>query len=214
MLQDLRRHLRFLLSFALGLAAGLAFYRLQAVDRLLIFSVLFCAAYLALTGLLMRGTGAEELRRQADRDDEGMVLIVPLAGGAVAISLAAILLTIRDPHAGIALRPVLALASVPLGWAMIHTVMAFHYASLWYARGPDGTEARGLGFPGLAHGGGDAGIWDFLYYSFTLGMAAQTADVTAQSTRMRRVTLFHSAFSFFYNTVLLALAVNAAVSLG
>ncbi|ABL71725.1 DUF1345 domain-containing protein [Paracoccus denitrificans] len=213
MLQDLRRHLRFLLSFALGLAAGLALYRMQLVDRLLIFSVLFCAGYLVLTGLLMRGISAQILRGQADRDDEGMILIVPLAVGAVAISLAAILLTIRDPHAGIALRPVLALASVPLGWVMIHTVMAFHYASLWYARGPDGTEARGLGFPGLADGE-DAGIWDFLYYSFTLGMAAQTADVTALTTRMRRVTLFHSAFAFFYNTVLLALAVNAAVSLG
>lgn len=213
MLQDLRRHLRFLLSFALGLAAGLALYRMQLVDRLLVFSVLFCTGYLLLTGLLMRGISAQDLRGQADRDDEGMILIVPLAVGAVAISLAAILLTIRDPHAGIALRPVLALASVPLGWAMIHTVMAFHYASLWYAPGPDGTEARGLGFPGLAPDA-DAGIWDFLYYSFTLGMAVQTADVTALSTRMRRVTLFHSAFSFFYNTVLLALAVNAAVSPG
>ena len=53
--------------------------------------------------------GLQDLRGQADRDDEGMILIVPLAVGAVAISLAAILLTIRDPHAGIALRPVLAL---------------------------------------------------------------------------------------------------------
>lgn len=79
--------------------------------------------------------------------------------------------------------------------------------------GPTGPRCGDWAFPALPMAG-DAGIWDFLYYSFTLGMAAQTADVTAQSTRMRRVALFHSAFSFFYNTVLLALAVNAAVSLG
>ncbi|SMG44145.1 DUF1345 domain-containing protein [Paracoccus sp. J56] len=210
MLQDLRRHRRFLFSFALGLAAGLGLYRLQIVDRLLIFSVLFCTTYLVLTGLLMRGIDARAMRHQADSDDEGMVLIVPLAIGTVAISLVAILMTIRAPHAGLALRPALALAWVPLGWLMVHTVMGFHYARLWYGRGPHGTEARDLGFPGLAPQG-DADIWDFLYYSFTLGMAAQTADVTALSTRMRRVTLFHSVFSFFYNTVLLALAVNAAV---
>ncbi|WP_323717330.1 DUF1345 domain-containing protein [Paracoccus aminovorans] len=140
-------------------------------------------------------------------------MIVPIAFGTVAISLLAILLTIRDPHSGFWLRPAFALVSVPLGWAMIHTVMAFHYASLWYARGPDGRERRALGFPGM-ESEDEAGIWDFIYYSFTIGMTAQTADVSALDTRMRRVTVLHSAFSFFYNTVLLALAVNAAISLG
>ncbi|MDT1061047.1 DUF1345 domain-containing protein [Paracoccus sp. CPCC 101403] len=212
MLHDLRRHRRFLLSFLLGLVIGLAAHGLQAVDRLLLFSVIFCLSYLVLTALLMRRLDAEMLRRTADADDEGMRIIVPLAMISVAISLYAIMLTLRAPHAGLALRPALALVLVPLGWAMIHTVMAFHYASLWYARDRHGAETRGLGFPGLG-AGEDAGIWDFLYYSFTLGMAAQTADVTTLDSRMRRITLAHSAFSFFHNTVLLALAVNAGLSL-
>jgi len=212
MLHDLRRHLRFLASFALGLAVGIGFYHVQAVDRLLLFLVTFCLSYLLLTGLLMRSLDAQRLRASADADDEGMRFIVPLAMGSVAISLYAILMTLRAPDAGLALRPALALASVPLGWAMVHTVMAFHYASLWYGQGDDGREARGLGFPGLG-AGEDAGIWDFLYYSFTLGLAAQTADVTTRDSRMRRVTLGHSTFSFFYNTVLLALAVNAGMTL-
>lgn len=213
MLHDLRRHLRFLLSFAIGLAIGLGAWRAQAVDRLLLFSVGFCSSYMLLTGLLIRRMTVEIMRGHADRDDEGMVVIVPIAFGSIAISLIAIVLTIRDPHSGLALRPALALASVPLGWAMIHTVMAFHYASLWYARRPDGRERRNLGFPGLGPDQ-DAMIWDFLYYSFTLGMAAQTADVTALDTQARRVTLVHSALSFYYNTVLLALGLNAAMALG
>lgn len=213
MLADLRRHLRFLVGFACGLAAGLGLFRMAALDRLLVFSVTFCLIYLLLAGLLMRRVTASGLRAQADLDDEGMAVIVPVAMASVAISLVAILLTLRDPHGGSALRPALALASVPLGWAMIHTVMAFHYASLWYGRGSDGREARCLGFPGL-EAGGDAQVWDFMYFSFTLGMAAQTADVTTLGTRIRRVTLAHSAFSFFHNTVLLALAVNAGVVLG
>lgn len=213
MLHDLRRHLRFLICFAGGTALALALPGLTPVDRLLVFSVAFCLAYLLLTALLARGMTAERLRGRADLDDEGMLLIAPMAIGSVALSLAAILMTIRDPQDGLVLRPALALVSVPLGWAMVHTVMAFHYAGLWYARGPDGREQRGLGFPGIGPGD-EAGVWDFVYYSFTIGMAAQTADVTTLDTRMRRVTVVHSAFSFFYNAVIVALAVNAGVALG
>ncbi|WP_347266857.1 DUF1345 domain-containing protein [Paracoccus sp. (in: a-proteobacteria)] len=209
----MQRHRRFLISFCGGLAAGALLFRLQAVDRLLIFSVTFCAAYLALTALAMPGITADIMRGRASRDDEGVRIIVPMGVAAVAISLIAILMTIRAPHAGLALRPALALISVPLGWTMIHMVMAFHYASLWYGRGPDRHEARDIAFPGLADGQ-DAGLWDFVYYSFTLGMTAQTSDAAALSTRMRRVTVIHGACAFFHNTVLLALAVNAAVALG
>lgn len=213
MLADLRRHQRFVLSFLLGLTVGLGFYRIGVVDRLLLFSVAFCLCYLILSAHLMRKLTSAMLRRHAHEDDEGMMVIVPVAMGAVAISLIAIVLTIQNPHGGTVLRPVLALISVPLGWAMIHTVMAFHYAHLWYARRPDGTEHRCLEFPGLGPVQ-DARIWDFLYFSFVLGMTAQTADVNTLSTRVRRIALVHSAFSFFYNTVLLALAVNAGIALG
>lgn len=111
MLHDLRRHLRFLLSFALGLAVGLGAWRMQALDRLLLFSVTFCLCYLLLSGLLVRRMTVEIMRGHADRDDEGMSVIVPIAFGSVAISLVAILLTIRDPHSGFWLRPAFALAS-------------------------------------------------------------------------------------------------------
>lgn len=213
MLADFRHHIRFLAAFALGLAAGLGFWWAPVVDRFLLFSFSFSLVYLALTAALMPRITADFLRGRADMDDEGLWLIVLIAVASVAISLFAILLTIRDPQSGLALRPYLALLSVPLGWATIHTVMGFHYARLWYAKGAHGREARNLGFPGLGPTQ-DARIWDFLYYSFVLGMAAQTADVTTLDTRVRRVTLLHSAFSFYYNTVLLALAVNAGMSLG
>ena len=55
--------------------------------------------------------------------------------------------------------------------------------------------------------------WDFLYFAFVIGMTAQTSDVTIATPRMRRVVLAHSVAAFFYNTVILALAVNAGVAL-
>lgn len=57
------------------------------------------------------------------------------------------------------------------------------------------------------------GGYDFLYFAFVVGMTAQTSDVAVTTTAMRRVTLLHSIVSFFFNTVLVAAAVNAAVQL-
>jgi uncharacterized membrane protein len=46
-----------------------------------------------------------------------------------------------------------------------------------------------------------------------IGMTAQTADVNITKTNMRKLTLIHAIASFFFNTVLVAAAVNVAVSL-
>ena len=47
-----------------------------------------------------------------------------------------------------------------------------------------------------------------------IGMTAQVSDVQVQSSVMRRLTLAHGVVSFFFNTVILALAVNVAAGLG
>ncbi len=108
--------------------------------------------------------------------------------------------------------PPLVLAGIgaPLGWLVLHTVMAFHYADIHYFDDPGGADDEGdLKFPGR----GDPGVWDFLYYSFVVGMTAQVSDVQVRTTVMRRATLAHGVVSFFFNTVIIAMAVNAGVSL-
>ena len=44
-------------------------------------------------------------------------------------------------------------------------------------------------------------------------MTAQISDTAVTTTDMRRVTLAHSVLSFFYNAVILALAVSAGMAL-
>ncbi|MEO8896257.1 MAG: DUF1345 domain-containing protein, partial [Rhizomicrobium sp.] len=100
---------------------------------------------------------------------------------------------------------VLAAIGAPLGWCVLHTVMAFHYADIYYF---DDSE-RDLEFPGR----GDPGPWDFLYFSFVIGMTAQVSDVQVKTTVMRRSVLWHGIVSFFFNTVFIAMAVNAGVTL-
>ena len=45
-------------------------------------------------------------------------------------------------------------------------------------------------------------------------MAAQVSDVAVTTRPMRLAVLVHGVASFFYNTCILALAINAAVTVG
>ena len=54
---------------------------------------------------------------------------------------------------------------------------------------------------------------DFLYFSFVVGTTAQTSDVEVTSRAMRRVVMLHGILSFFFNTAVIALAVNIAAQL-
>ncbi len=57
------------------------------------------------------------------------------------------------------------------------------------------------------------GVHDFLYFAFVIGMTAQTSDVAITTTAMRNFNLVHGIVSFLFNTVLVAAAVNVAVTL-
>ena len=49
--------------------------------------------------------------------------------------------------------------------------------------------------------------------AFIVGMTAQTSDTAITTTEMRKMNLLHAIVSFFFNTVLVAAVVNAAVAL-
>ena len=204
------RHSRFFFAFALGLVALALTYLwpLQDQTRILIGAVCFFAIYLALMLHFIRTVTPASLRERAAVNDEGVTLILLLAAGSVAVSLSSIVLLLNGPGGGDWLERSLAFASVPLGWASLHTVVAFHYAHLFYR--PDEDGEGGLNFPETA----EPGAWDFLYFAFGIGMTAQVSDVTAASVPMRQTILFHAIASFFFNTVILALAVNAVVTAG
>jgi uncharacterized membrane protein len=85
----------------------------------------------------------------------------------------------------------LVILTIALSWGFIHN--AKH-------RGPGG----GLHFPRDPQ----PDYWDFVYFAFGVGMAAQVADVMVTSKSIRRFVLFHSIVSFFFNVTLIAMAVS------
>ncbi len=217
MLSPMRNHLvhhdRFYLSALVGTLVWMAAGALPPPIRLLLAGDAFFAVYVALMAVLATRSTAGELRRRAVYEDEGIFLIVVIALSAIALSIGSIFTSLGEGGAPSHLGLILAIISVPLGWLTLHTILAFHYAFLYYASKPAGDsreDAGGLQFPETAEPTG----WDFLYYSFVIGMTAQVSDVQIATTAMRRLTLAHSVVSFFYNTVILALAVNVAASQG
>lgn len=207
---DLTRHGRFFIALLVGAAAagGSLLADLSLSLHLLIGANTFFISYLAMMMLHATQTSAEDLRRHGEVADEGLLLIFALTAGAVLTSLAAIIVVLIAQENSGWPEKAAALMAVPLGWAMVQTLAGFHYAHRYYRHDEDGIT-EGLAFPGKDL----PGPWDFLYFAFGVGMTAQVADVQATTTATRRAVLVHSVTSFFYNTVLLALAVNAAVSM-
>ena len=61
-------------------------------------------------------------------------------------------------------------------------------------------------------GGDEPDYWDFVYFSFVVGMTAQVSDVGISDKMIRRTATAHGVVSFVFNTALVALMVNIAAS--
>lgn len=205
------RHAPFFVAVAAGVAAlagGLALWR----DLMLpVATNAFFITYLTFTLARLPRLSSSFIRRHAASDDLPVALIFLVTITAVASAMVALFILLNAARRPDALEAGLTLLAVPLGWMTIHTMAAFHYAHLyWQPRGTSKEPARGLDFPGTSDPAGA----EFLYFSFVIGMTAQTSDVQITSSEMRAINLVHAIVSFFFNTVLVAAAVNAAVALG
>ena len=102
---------------------------------------------------------------------------------------------------------VFAFVTVLGSWLLLPMLFGLTYASAYYGPEPD----RGLAFPDAAKGF-EPDHTDFLYFSFTIAVTAQTSDVGVTTRGMRRLVLFQSLLSFLFNTTILAFSINAAAS--
>ena len=127
------------------------------------------------------------------------IVFASLVSLALAVSLAP---DIRDMESirGAALAFMAALGVVS-AWVVLHTSYALHYAYLYYrAEG----SAGGLAFPEEQ----SPDQIDFAYFAFTIGTSFAVSDVEVTDRTIRRAVLGHQVLSFFYNTTILALAIN------
>jgi uncharacterized membrane protein len=179
---------------------------LRLVTRLLIGWDIFAALYLVLAYLMMLRCGAAHIRRRAALQDDGRFLILLVTALGAFASLAAIIFELgasKNSATGLAF----AIATIALSWTVVHTAFALHYAHDFYR----GKKPGGLQFPS-GDEKVDADYWDFVYFSFVIGMTAQVSDVGITDRIIRRTATVHGIISFVFNTALLALMVNIAAS--
>jgi uncharacterized membrane protein len=198
---------RTFISIAIGIVAFFLLPgSLRLVTRLLISWDIFVALYLVLVYALVFSSGLAHIRRNAVLQDDGRFLILLVTALGAFASIAAIVLELDTNHRA---TPELALATVTiaLSWAAVHTTFALHYAHEFYRSDKPG----GLDFP-KGREDEDPDYWDFVYFSFVIGMTAQVSDVGVTDKTIRRTATAHGIVSFVFNTALVALMVNIAAS--
>jgi uncharacterized membrane protein len=205
-------------GLVLGALAALASFFLRPAAILEIGAIVFFLTFLALTlARLPRLTPAYLRVHAEDSDTPGYVILLVVIATLIATSVSFFVALNTGPRTdGVLL--VLGVAALFLGWLTMHAMLAFHYAYEYY--GPDEAakpdekglipHVGGLDFPGKQR----PDALSFLYFSFVVAMTAQVSDVMVTSNIMRRLVLLHGIVSFFFNTVIIAVAVNIVVSLG
>ena len=206
------------LRLALGLVpAGAAYVATPAVwhpvTRLMAAWDGFALTTLVLTWGLIVTAEVNHIRQVATREDPGRRLSFVLVLGAAGASLLAVVFLLSALHTTTGntcyLHVSLAIAGVMLSWLLVHTLFTLRYAHLFYDTGASRAEG-GLEFPG---GEKEPNYFDFAYFSFVVGMTAQTADISISGRYLRRLALLHGLLSFGFNTVVLALTISGLAAL-
>ncbi|PZV36026.1 DUF1345 domain-containing protein [Mesorhizobium kowhaii] len=217
MKSPMQRHMLFAMSFGFGVLALVVALLLHAPLAYSIGANAFFAAYVILVVAQMPKFTGRYLSKNARATDQPVLVIFAVTLVVVGFATFSLFQLINQKDSAHPVELGFALLSIPLGWFTLHAMAALHYAHVYWMDG-DAVDAEtkkkipvgGLLFPGDKRPEG----WDFLYFSTVIGMTAQTADTNISTTHMRCVVLVHSILSFFFNTVIVAAAVNLAVSLG
>ncbi len=209
-----RLHARLVISIAIGMAVtlGLGMTDWSMATKLLLGWDIGVVLYLTLAYQLMITYGVTEIRRRAAEDDEGALALLILTGLSGLAIMGAIIAELGiakvsgQPRSGLGVT--LAMATILVSWAFVHTIFALHYAHEYY--GERGDHAMGgLTFPGRQ----SPDYWDFLYFSLVIAMTSQVSDVVITSKVIRRLVMVHGALAFFFNVAVFALTVNIVSNL-
>jgi uncharacterized membrane protein len=150
-----------------------------------------------------RSTASHAVREDPVRGVAELLIL-----GATVASLGAVALLLIDARSASNARggvlAAMALGSVALSWALIHTLYTLRYARLFYDASPGGIDFNTEELPSYI---------DFAYVAFTLGMTFQVADTDLESTAFRGAALRHALLSYLFGTVVVAATINLAVSL-
>lgn len=204
-----RAHLRLVIAAIIGVGVSLFTGNTDFATRSLIGWDVGVTILLLGIWRMMATTTLAELRMKAAQQDETAPVILGLMLTAVAASLWGIVAeigSVRHPADHRALAVAVPVATLVLSWLCMHMLFATHYAHRFYGDRAGGEPGNpGLIFPEKQP---TPGYMEFVYFAFCIGMTYQVSDVMTATRTFRRLITLHGALSFFYNTFVLAWAVN------
>ncbi|MGO9933172.1 MAG: DUF1345 domain-containing protein [Steroidobacteraceae bacterium] len=158
---------------------------------------------------MTRLTAAQICSRYIEEDASASIILAIVTLAAM-LSLGAIvepLATIKQVTGAVrAAHFALAALTLINSWVMVPTMFATHYADLYYSVKDD---ERPLHFPNSPM----PVFWDFIYFSFTIAAACQTADVATLNAKIRTTVVVHTLVSFLFNASILGFAINVTAGL-
>jgi len=174
----------------------------------------FALSMIVLNWILFISTSHHDLCQLVKKQDDGLKVIFLIVILATSFSVFGTLILFnakigtyldRIYHMLITLSPVL------LSWILLHTIFTVRYAHLYHDHNELQTGSRigGLVFPSTE----PPDYIDFAYFSFVVGMTFQVSDVVVSSRVIRRFVLMHGLISFAFNTIIVALTINAIAGL-
>ena len=206
-----RTHPRLSSAAVLGLAVGILAPADTLISKILIGWNAGVWTYLMLMLWLATRARADDVKRIAEIEDENAGLVLFMVCIAAIASLATITVnlvgskdldsTARLLHYGFTGMTVVG------SWLLTGVIFSVHYARLFYTWEGEEPALR------FAEGLRNPNYWDFLYFSFTIGVAVQTADVGVATRGLRKVVLGQSLIGFLFNTAILGFSINIAAGL-
>ena len=172
--------------------------------------------YLGLMFLTLPILSPQFLKQRADSTDAPAPLIFVVVLAVVATCCVTLFMALNSEDGPLLYEVILSVTSVLLGWFVIHTLAAMHYAYEYYESpsaspgGKSGELVGGLEFP---EGDSPDGV-AFIYFAYVIGTAFAVSDIRVTSNKMRKMVVLHSTFSYFFNTLIVAATVNVAVAVG
>lgn len=205
-------HPRLVVAVVIGLATGfLVPSEWLSMTRLLTGWNVAVWLYLLQMAWLLHTSTREQVREIAESEDGSAIVVLTILSIAALLSLAAIVVELASakslPSSVKIFHYVLTAVTVLGSWLLVGVTFTFHYARIYYR---SSIKHRALKFPeDQLH----PTYWDFLYFSFTIAVAAQTADVAVMSTMMRKAVLAQALLSFLFNAAIIGMSINLAAGL-
>jgi uncharacterized membrane protein len=198
-----------------GSVAGLTITALPVTTRIIVGLDIFLLGVVVLTYALMSVATAEKCAVMAKQmATRYSVLVASIITSLIGIATIGVMLNSQGHHAGWVktLHLFGSLLALLLGWIAAQMIFGIQYMRMYYSDLQSRDSARtgpDLTFPGQS----TPDLWDFMYYSFTIAMCFQTSDVSISGTAIRRLTLLHALYSFFFVAAIIGFVINVLSAL-